>query len=137
MNQLTPLMIEQAKALRAEGYGWLAIGKKLQVSEYVIRCELEPEFHQYRIAQARQARRYPPDRKPEPPVLKKRLRRIRPDDRINKTGHAVFGNRVVPDDVWREREVFLERMLQPRELTAELLGDPGPGRSALDKRQGK
>ena len=60
MNQLTPLMIEQAKALRAEGYGWLAIGKKLHVSEYVIRCELEPAFHQYRIAQARKARHFPP-----------------------------------------------------------------------------
>ena len=59
MNQLTPLMIEQAKALRAEGYGWLAIGKKLQVSEYIIRCELEPAFHQYRIEQARK-RAFPP-----------------------------------------------------------------------------
>ena len=70
-------------------------------------------------------------------MLKKRLRRIRPDDRINKTGHAVFGNRVVPDDVLRERDVFMERSMEQRDLTAILLGDPVKGRSALDKRQGK
>ena len=136
MPSLTPIMIEQAKALRAEGYGWLAIGKKLQVSEYIIRCELEPAFHQYRIAQARKARNFPRSQErtcgAEKTPAPDQARRSHEQNRSCRFWQSGGSRRVL-----RERDVFMERSMEQRDLTAILLGDPVKGRSALDKRQGK
>ena len=46
---------------------------------------------------------------------------------------AAHKNKFIPDEVEADRDARKE--LRPRDLTAQLLGDPLPGYSALDRRR--
>jgi hypothetical protein len=92
--------------LRKSGMGWRKIAKKLNLSYFAIRGNLENGFRELQA---------------------ERVRRIRAGDlsRGYQTGLSL-----VPQSVLDERERRLA--LQPRDLTASILGDPPPGYSALD-----
>ena len=130
MQQLTPNLIEQAIAMRAEGVGWYRITKQLRVSEYVLRCALEPEYRDYKLALNKRARGLSAQRAAV-------VKRPRP---VNHSAHqqqANYAARNPPAEVLAARDLALELRLQPRSVTAQLLGDPLPGRSALDQRRTK
>jgi hypothetical protein len=130
MQQLTPNLLEKARAMRAEGVGWYRITKQLRVSEYVLRCALEPEYRKYKLGlnhrqRAQVAARLAVVKRPRP---------------VNHSAHqqqANYAARNPPAEVLAARDLALELRLQPRSVTAQLLGDPLPGRSALDQRQRK
>jgi hypothetical protein len=129
MQQLTPNLLEKAKALRAEGIGWHRITKQLGVSEYVLRCALEPEYRQYKLGlntrqRAQIAARMVVVKRPRP---------------VSHTAQpeARYGPAKPPADVLAARDLALELRLRPRSVTAQPLGDPLPGRSALDQRRQK
>ena len=129
MQPLTPNLLETAKALRAEGVGWHRITKQLRVSEYVLRCAVEPEYRKYKMAlnhkqRAQIAARMVVVKRPRPPT--------------HAVHHEVrYGPAKPPADVLAARDLALELRLKPRSVTAQLLGDPLPGRSVLDQRQRK
>lgn len=130
MQSLTPNLIEQAVALRAEGVGWYRITKQLRVSEYVLRCALEPEYRKYKLGLNHRQRAQ----------IAARLAVVKRPRPVGK--HAVhhevrYAQHGPPADVLAARDLALELRLQPRSVTAQLLGDPLPGRSALDQRQRK
>jgi hypothetical protein len=120
MKPVTPNLIEQAKLLRRNHLSWRSIAMRLDVSEWHIHCAVEPHFREFR----RNCVRNPPK-----------------DKRVtvnSSVGHEVrYRNHQPPAEVLREAELALELRLKPRSPTAELLGDPLPGRSALDQRQRK
>jgi hypothetical protein len=117
MRPVTPNVIERAKEMRANNVSWNQIAKTLDVSAFLVRAATEPDFRNYRRERQR-----------------RHLQRERPH--INHAvHHEVRGTRFPPAEVLREAERARELRLQPRSLTAELLGDPLPGRSALDQRR--
>lgn len=103
---LTEDQIAAASKLRATGMGFDKIAKALGLSRFALECELIPGRRQ---AQVERTRGY-------------RSGEIR---RVEKAGVAV-----APDSVLAEREARLAK--SHSDLTAELMGDPLPGRSALD-----
>jgi hypothetical protein len=127
VKQLTPNLIEQARALRADGIGWRHVAHRLGVSEYVLRCAIEPDYRQYKLdlnVRQRNAAKQP------------RIQRPRPVDRPPPR-YVRHAPKAPPADVLAQRDLALELRLKPRSVTAQLLGDPLPGRSALDQRQRK
>ena len=124
---LTPNLLKTAVALRAEGVGWQRLARQLSVSEYVLRCAIQTDYRQYKKAMGAGPRAERP-----PPA--KRARRVN-----HAVGHAVSSKRQnrPSDRALAERDLASELLLQPRSVTAQLLGDPLPGRSALDQRQRK
>jgi hypothetical protein len=92
---------------------------RLDVSEWHIHCAVEPGFREHRMARQRPRQRA--DYK-------------RPT--VNSAVHhqVRYVHRHPPPEVLREAELALELRLQPRSVTAELLGDPISGRSALDQK---
>jgi hypothetical protein len=130
MTALTPNLLETAKVLRAEGVGWHRITKQLRVSEYVLRCALEPEYRQYKLGLNHKQRAQ----------IAARLAVVKRPRPVSHSAHqqqANYAARNPPADVLAARDLALELRLQPRSVTAQLLGDPLPGRSALDQRQRK
>jgi hypothetical protein len=131
LQSLTPNLIEQALAMRAEGVGWHRITKQLRVSEYVLRCAVEPEYRKYKRSLNLRQRMEIAARA----VVVKRPRPVN-----HAVHHEVRNNNAArhpPADVLAARDLALELRLRPRSVTAQLLGDPLPGRSALDQRQRK
>jgi hypothetical protein len=128
MKPLTPNLIERARDLRARGVGWRNVARDLDVSEYVLRCELEPHYRQYKRGINTQQRAQI--------AARAVVQRARPaiNDAVH---HNVRSPRRTPAEVEAARNLALELRLQPRSVTAELLGDPLPGRSALDQRRQK
>lgn len=61
-------------------------------------------------------------------LRRKALGLVRPRELPTRT---VASRPIVPGDILAERD---KAMNQPRSLTAHLMGDPAPGRSALDRR---
>jgi hypothetical protein len=120
MRPITPNIVEQANGLRAYNASWRSIALALDVSEWAIRCAIDPAYRSHR--QMLKGQRPAPPRKPRPRVN-------------NAVKHEVRGNpHGPPRDVLAERDLMRELLLQPRSLTAQLLGDPLPGRSALDQK---
>jgi hypothetical protein len=119
MKPVTPNLIEQAKLLRRNHLSWRGIAIRLDVSEWHIHCAVEPGFREHRMARQRPRQRA--DYK-------------RPT--VNSAVHhqVRYVHRHPPPEVLREAELALELRLQPRSVTAELLGDPISGRSALDQK---
>ena len=119
MQPVTPRLIEQAKILRANHLSWRSIAMRLDVSEWHIHCAVEPAFREFRRNRVR-----------NPPKDKR--------ETVNSAvGHEVRSRtHQPPAEVLREAEEALELRLK-RSPTDELLGDPLPGRSALDQRQRK
>jgi hypothetical protein len=129
-QRVSPLIIEKALAMRAEGVGWRVISHRLRVSEYVLRCAIEPDYRRHKLDSNVRYRRHLAVK----PVVVKRPRPV------NHSAHqqqANYAARNPPAEVLAARDLALELRLQPRSVTAQLLGDPLPGRSALDQRQRK
>jgi hypothetical protein len=123
---LTPHLVEQARELRANGVGWHSVSKRVGISEYLLRAELEPHFQAHRRAQHR---RYVSEKKAAAIVRAKRVI----DRKRAEAAHIVSALDRVPDDVLREaeqRKIALER----RTLTETFFGDPPQGWRALDQR---
>jgi hypothetical protein len=116
--------------MRAEGVGWHRITKQLRVSEYVLRCALEPEYRQYKRSLNLRQRM-------EIAARAVVVKRPRPVAHAVHQHQANYAARNPPAEVLAARDLALELRLQPRSVTAQLLGDPLPGRSALDQRQRK
>jgi hypothetical protein len=130
MATLTPQLVEQARALRANHVGWHTVSKRTGISEYILRRELEPHFQAHR---REQHKRYVIGKKE---LKAKREAAIR-DRAAHKTRaeapHVVTAFDRVPDEVMREaaeRKIALER----RTLTQMFFNDPPQGYSALDQR---
>jgi hypothetical protein len=119
MQPVTPNLIEKAKLLRANHLSWRSIAMRLDVSEWHIHCAVEPQFREFR---------------------RNRVRNPPKDKRVtvnSAVGHEVrFRNHQPPAEVLRDAEEAHELRMR-RSPTDELLGDPLPGRSALDQKQGK
>jgi hypothetical protein len=132
MPTLTPHLVEQARELRANGVGWHTVSKRLGISEYLLRAELEPHFKEYRRALHR---RYVLEKKAT--AIKRANARERGRllaKRRAPPQHVVNALDRIPDDVIREaeqRKIALER----RTLTESFFGDPPQGWRALDRRQ--
>jgi hypothetical protein len=125
MPTLTPQLVEQARELRANGVGWHTVSKRLGVTVYHLRVELEPHFQAHRRAQHR---RYVIEKK----EIAEHKAAIRERKRAS-AAHIVTALDRVPDDVMREaeqRKIALER----RTLTESFFGDPPQGWRALDQR---
>lgn len=130
MATMTPELVDQARQLRANGVGWHTIQKRLGISEYILRVEIEPHFQEHRRAQHR---RNVVTRKE---VIAKRAT-MRAPRRSNTKGnngpHTVTAFERVPDDVLREREMR-EAALDRRTPSQIQFGDPPIGWRALDQR---
>jgi hypothetical protein len=128
---LTPQLVEQARALRANHVGWHTVSKRTGVSEYLLRVELEPHFQEHR---REQGRRYVLEKKAT--AIKRAKARERGRllaKRRAPPQHVVTALDRIPDDVMREaeqRKIALER----RTLTESFFGDPPQGWRALDQR---
>ena len=115
---LTPFQIIEAAKMRARHMSWALIGKHFHVRPRTVVYALHPE----RMQAVYQSR--------------KRLRRLKKKVDIigNDPGNSVRDSISIPRDVLFDRDRRME--LAPCSLTAALLGDPLPGRSALDRRRG-
>lgn len=114
---LTPFQLREACKMRARGESWAAIGRFFHVRPRTVIYALYPE----RIQAVYENR--------------KRRRRLKKADRSSPDpGNSVRDKILIPREVLFDRD---RRMaMAPRNLTAALLGDPLPGRSALDRRGG-
>lgn len=119
-TKCSPEQIEQAKVWRAEGVVWWQVGKRLGVSPDTIRRAVDPEF----------AAHYRARRKVLDQLNKEgRKKRISPYDR------AAHGASVPSQADYLAR--LAEIPPDTRDLTGVLMGDPLPGRRALDKVAGR
>jgi hypothetical protein len=127
-QRVSPLIIEKALAMRAEGVGWRVISHRLRVSEYVLRCAIEPDYRRHKLDSNVRYRRHLAAK----PVVVERPRPVRQAALHHVRSQQLYGP---PPEVLAARDLALELRLQPRSVTAQLLGDPLPGRSALDQRR--
>ena len=139
---MTPEQKAEARRMRREGFAWDQIAKRIDVTPYMLRCEVQKGFREHRTAAAR---RQWAGREPSNPARPGggRLRRMRsqaltiperPRMRENCDHRVVTAYEYIPDHVLREREKH-EAALKRRTLTQILLGDPPEGWSALDQRR--
>ena len=98
-------VIARARELRAAGTSWAKIGERLGYHENTIRKRLAPEF-----------------------AARKRFRHTRPARLILAAGEP----RITPEEAARAIATI---PLDTRSIQARFLGDPLPGRSALDRRR--
>ena len=124
-QSLTPYLIDRAKFMRMDHASWESIAKTLDVSQYCIRCAVDADYRAYR-RQIEHSRR----------KSERRNERQRIRTKVNHAvQHAVRSlTHLAPPEVLAERELALEQRLEPRSITAQLLGDPLPCRSALHQR---
>lgn len=106
----------QARRLRSLGMSWLAIGRELGVSDEVARRAADPEYAERR----REANK----------LRKQRMRAPRKNRVIEYRPPGEDAERVLRDALWRV-------MADTRTPFQRALGDPPPGRSALDQRLAK
>jgi hypothetical protein len=129
MAMLTPELVDKARKMRAAHVGWHTIQKRLGVSEYLLRAEMEPAFQKHRSAQHR---RYAIEKKQI--AEHKATMRARLRSNTKAEPHYVATLERAPPDVLRDRD---EREAAAREratLDQIVFGDPTPGYSALDRR---
>jgi hypothetical protein len=126
---LSPQKLERAAALRAENWSWDKIAKALEVSAYVIRCEIEPGYRAYKQENAQRQWADIASGK----VRRRRRNLESGEKRIAKRKHRATVAEHAPDAVLRERE-NRKTALERRTLGQTILGDPAPGYSALDQR---
>ena len=98
----------------ARGYGWNGSAREIGVSAEKLRLALDPEYREKRQRYEREIRPLLPNRK---------RRRVH----VNK-----FVVREIPNRVLVERDHALSQSVS---ITASMMGDPLPGRSALDKKR--
>lgn len=124
---LTPENLEKARAMRADNASWGTIVAATGISMYVLRAQIDPNFKEHRREQVKRYRlgrtnRWPAITRREQPKVS------------NATGHCVSSG---PMSIPAERLADQERVrsYEPATITAALLGDPPPWRSALAQRR--
>ena len=141
MTHVTPNKIEEARRLRGSGFSWDQIAKRLDLSQFVVRCAVEPGYREYKKENARRewAQREPRD--PNRPGGGRRRRLPAKAQAIPKRQHTRQNcdHRVKTAFEYIPLAVQLEcerrkAALKRRTLTQILLGDPPEGWSALDQR---
>jgi hypothetical protein len=124
---VSPALLEQARKMRAikPPVGWERIGRTLKCSSHTLRCLLDQSYRKIGA----------------PPSERRRERKLQaakpstPQRQI--CDHAVkdSARSQIPAAVLIERERSRELAQNARSITAILLGDPLPGRSALDEKK--
>jgi hypothetical protein len=114
-NHLTDDQIEAAKIQYAAGERMSHIARALGVRPDWLKCLIDPAHHAKRCRTRRESARA--------------RRRLQP--KLPKVHHPeVYAQPVIPDHVLFEQQQAFSR---PQPLSAYLMGDPLPGRSALDR----
>lgn len=121
---LAPAQRTEAIRLRAfePPMSWGAIGLRLQCSSFLLKCEMVEGYRDYHRERVRCRRNGLP--------IPQRMKSERPVHR-----HGATHGPQPPYDVMAERDMRLA--LEPQSLTAFILGDPAPGRSAWDRACGR
>jgi hypothetical protein len=132
---LTPDQIETARNFRRDGWSWDRIAGALLVTAYVVRCELEPGYRDYKKQYARRqwAALVPDDLRRSRPGGEKLRRKVPRIPKRAVCDHRVALDERAPEDVLREREEYAAA-LEARTDAQKLLGDPPPRYSALSQR---
>jgi hypothetical protein len=120
----------RARRLRAAGWSWDAIGEAMCESWVTIRSAVQPEWGEAYRAKKRRASKKSHDR-----YKKSRLAERKMPAGAGLKNQQPGKSLEIPQSVLLDRERRLE--LAPRDITAALMGDPIPGRSALDRRQSR
>jgi hypothetical protein len=138
MFQASAEKLKEASELRRGGMGWSTIVARTGISIFILKSNLEPGFlERHRIAdkvsRARRRNGFAPRS-----LLKKRdMIRMSDPGGANPFGHYAIGDRVfpvaVPTDAADERDRAMA--YEHPTLTAHIMGDPPPWRSALGKRK--
>jgi hypothetical protein len=116
---ITDELLAKARALRAEGLSWYATAKHLGFdTAEPIRSHLDPVFAQRRRTRAKQSKR-------------RTITAVSSKVSIEAFGRAYLKEAGAPEP--RLRRVLVQRGVGSSEVAS--LGDPGPGRSALDQRR--
>ncbi len=118
--------MEKARALRAGGASWGRIVAETGISIYLLKCEMVPgyrEKEQQKTVERRTGMRMGMPTRPKRMVVSYQLETIK---------HRVQECQIIPFSVIEERE---RAVTQPLSIGQLLLGDPLPGRSALDKKR--
>ena len=110
--RIPDVVVEKARQLRATGVSIFAVAETLGYSREGIRLALDPVYRESRNAHNRDRKR------------KSRRASGKPEPRYITPGHC-------PPEVLAERDIALSQQM---DLTAQVLGDPPPSRSALAKR---
>lgn len=102
-----------ARRMRAEGTSWKNLARTFGVTPETIRCRLDEEY--------------------------KRIHRERHNKYLRELRRGLAADRIVLHQAERiDKEALAQRLAEipddTRDLTAFLMGDPLPGRSALDRR---
>jgi hypothetical protein len=116
MRALTPEIIEEARAIRRRHrVPWTRLARSLGVNCTALRRNLDDDFRESRNAEAKRYR--------------------------EKNFRGVYTPGVRTHDERPSPEALADRDRRlndrPRSLTAMILGDPPPGRSALDRRESR
>lgn len=131
---LTPTQIELGTALRASGMAWDMVAVKLRTSEFKVRCVLDPGYRERRRSDSAKAQKRMQQRREALAGKKGEPRYYKP--LLEHNPHAMFraemAPKIVPSQVLAERERAYGDWLT---VNQAILGDPPPGRSALDKRR--
>lgn len=106
--------LSHAKRLRGEGFSWKRIGKFLQVSPHSLQMELDPVYKARREAEQEELKNVFGDFDYEKLLPKEDGIYRNPEFDPSRDGHPVW-----------------------RSPSAQILGDPPVGRSALDQRGGQ
>lgn len=111
---MTPEQITKARALRNNGYGWTDIGTAVGSTYYNVRRVLDPEWAQKRRDGINSLRR-----------------RERGPQKSSSCGQ-VRGAIEAHNPHFDPRR---DGVIEPKTINQALLGDPLPGRSALDRKR--
>ena len=135
--EITPEILQKARDLRGNGASWMDVTRMTGVSQFLLRCELEPGYRDRRmmISKNSMARRRQGMVKRRLPAHYKRNKLSIADDgtRIGHQAMGDYGKQVlVPDSVEVERKRNKE--FCHTDTTAALMGDPPTWRSALGKK---
>lgn len=101
--------IELARQLKAMGTNWSEISRRTGISIEMIRRRIDPGYSQRRHAQNREAGR----------------------KQVGKILHVYEGQRLKPAEA---EQALASVPLDTRPFFSRLMGDPLPGRSALERR---
>lgn len=132
---LTPTQIELATAMRANGMSWDDIAVKLRTTLFKLRSVLDPHYREKRRECSAKAQKRMQERRAAIAKAKgETLRAYKP--LLEHNPHAMFkaemAPKIVPSQVLAERDRAYGDWLT---VNQAILGDPPPGRSALDKRR--
>lgn len=123
-NRIAHEIIVQMRLLRRKGLGYTEIATQLGKTYEAVRRNLDPAFRERRNQISRQY-----ERERELPYHRRTILSDKSDGRTIGIRHSFTA--APPPEVIEDRDEVYSRPFDP---IAELMGDPRPGRSALDRR---